>query len=212
MRWLLWRELTVMTRTRAIWIAMCGYVVLLACFIVIWGDGVPVMSGSVFEQFTTFQFALLVCMLPWAAARCMVGDRNGIALLAAVTGRAPRDVVITRCLAVGLVLFATGLSGMPLNIIALRIARADAWSGIATLTVASTLCAFVAAIVTLNVVLGAGRLAAWLMGMVATVVVLVASHPAERPVLLLIGAAALTWAATVYANRSLRYVRFTVNT
>ena len=203
-RWLLWRELAVMTRTRAFWVAMCAQLVVLASFIVVWGDGVPMMTGNVSEQFSTLQAALLLGLLPWVAAR-MVGDGHNVALVAAVAACAPRHVVVTRGLALVLVLLAVVASALPLKILALRVSAVEVWRGVLDLPPLVALSTFVVAVVIGSVVAGASRITAWLLGTVAALLAGALVSPAQGPALL-VAALALTGLIAMHADQRLRYL------
>jgi hypothetical protein len=184
MRWLLWRELTVMTRTRALWAAMCAQLAVLAAFLIIWGDGVPLMTGNLFDQFATLQAALLLVMLPWIAAR-VVGDGRTVALVSAIAACPPRQVVAARYLALLLVLMAVAASALPLGILALRISLADVWRGLFEFPVLLSLCMLAATIATAAVVAGLSRFVAWMLGTAGTLLVAGLTSPPQAPVVML---------------------------
>ncbi len=204
MRWLLWRELAVMTRTRALWVAMCAQLLVLASFIVVWGDGAPMMTGNLSEQFSTLQVGLLLVILPWVAAR-LVGDGRTVALVAALGACAPRHVVVTKFLALVLVLLAVAASALPLKILALRISAVDVWRGVLDLPPVVVLCTLAAAIATASVVAGASRFAAWVLGTVTTLLVAALVPPTQGPAVML-AALAMTGLTAMGADQRLGYL------
>ncbi len=204
MRWLLWRELTVMTRTRALWAAMSVQLLVLAAFLVVWGDGVPMMTGNVSEQFGTLQTGLLLVMLPWVAAR-VVGDGRTVALVAAVGAFPPRRVVAARYLALLLVLLAVAASALPLKILSLRISGVDKWPGLFDLQIVAALCTLVAAIATVSVVTGLSRFTAWVLGTTATLLGATLVSPAHGP-WVIVAALVMTALTARRADQRLTYL------
>jgi hypothetical protein len=203
MRWLIWRELTVMTRTRALWVAICAQLVVLAAFLIIWGDGVPMMAGGLSDQFATLQASLLLVMLPWVAAR-VVGESRTVALVAAVAACPPRQVVAARYLALLLVLFATVASALPLEILALRISVVEMWRGLLDLPPVAALCTLAAAVATASVLAGLSRFAAWVLGTVATTLVALLVSPSHAP-LVMLAALIMTGLAAIDADRRVAF-------
>ena len=67
MRPLIWREVTVISRTGGFWMAMAVHIVLLAALVVIWSDRIPVLDGTFLDQFVTVQTAVLsrIWARPW---------------------------------------------------------------------------------------------------------------------------------------------------
>jgi hypothetical protein len=203
MRWLLWREVVVMTRTRSLWVAMCMQLLVLASFIVVWGDGVPMMAGNVLGQFSTLQVGLLLVILPWAAAR-LVGDGRTVALVAAIGACSPRQVVVARFLALLLVLLAVAASALPLTLLALRISTVDVWRGALHLPPVVVQCTLAAAIATVSVVAGASRVVAWVLGTVAALFTTLIS-PSQGPTVML-AALVLTGLTALRADERLGYL------
>lgn len=204
MRWLLWRELVVMTRTRSLWVAMCAQLLVLASLIVVWGDGVPVMTGNVSEQFSAFHVGLLLIILPWVAAR-LVGDGETVALVAAVGACAPRQVVVARFLALLVVLLGLTASALPLTILALRIAAVDVWRGALDMLPVVVQCTLAAAIATVSVVAGASRVVAWVLGTVTAVFSVTLVSPSQGPAVMF-AALVMTGLIAMRADRRLEYL------
>lgn len=123
------RELTTVARTPAFAIGLGVQAALLAGFLLIWGDGMPVLPGATaYDQLLIVQSALLSVLLPWVVARCGTGDsRDDLVLLGAVTASAPSRMLLGlaagRVVALGLVVFsampfwilATQMSGMTIR-------------------------------------------------------------------------------------------------
>jgi hypothetical protein len=165
-RGLFLREITIMTRIRALWAAMAVQTVALAFLLVTWSDGVPVLTGAFLDQFTSIHFALLILILPWAAARCSGDDMRRVA---AAAGADLGVVALARGLAIGSVLLAIVITALPMSLLAARITNVE-WVTLArSFAGAGGLCAFVTLIVTLCVGQGARRSTAWALGTAATI-------------------------------------------
>jgi hypothetical protein len=64
------RALLNAARTPAVWIAIGAQIVFLSLYLLVWGDGIPLVGARpVLDQFATTQWILLGVLLPWAAAR-----------------------------------------------------------------------------------------------------------------------------------------------
>jgi hypothetical protein len=205
MRWLLWRELVVMTRTRALWTVMCLQQGVLAAFIVVWGDGAPTMTGSVSEQFSAVHAGLLLFLLPWMAAR-IAGDGRTMAMVAAVGACTPAKVLMTKYLALVLVLFAVSLSVLPLKILAFRVSDVEVWRMAYDLPLIVALCAAAAALATVSVVTGLSRFSAWIIGTVAVLLGVGVVAPAQAPEVMLTAALVMVGIGAMHANHRLAYL------
>jgi hypothetical protein len=205
MRWLLWRELAVMTRTRALWTVMCLQQGVLAAFLVVWGDGAPTMTGSVSEQFSSVHGGLLLVLLPWMAAR-LVGDGRTMAMVAAVGACTPAKVLMTKYLALVLVLFAVSLSVLPLKILAFRVSDVEVWRMAYDLPLIVALCAAAAALATVSVVTGLSRFSAWIIGTVAVLLGVGVVAPAQAPEVMLTAALVMVGIGAMHANHRLAYL------
>jgi hypothetical protein len=205
MRWLLWRELVVMTRTRALWTVMCLQQGVLAAFVVVWGDGAPTMTGSVSEQFSAVHAGLLLFLLPWMAAR-IAGDGRTMAMVAAVGACTPAKVLMTKYLALVLVLFAVSLSVLPLKILAFRVSDVEVWRMAYDLPLIVALCAAAAALATVSVVTGLSRFSAWIIGTVAVLLGVGVVAPAQAPEVMLTAALVMVGIGAMHANHRLAYL------
>jgi hypothetical protein len=205
MRWLLWRELTLMTRTPALWFAMATQVILLTWLIVVWGDGVPVLSGSFFDQFSLVHASVLVFTLPWVAARCSEGSSRHFALLAAITATRARTIVVARGIALFAVLAATVASTGPMIVVALRIAGLDLAAAAGPLALSVAMCAFVSSLVTTALLFGVSRLPAWAIVTIVTAALARISDHAFAQTLLVVTVIVAGFAARA-ADQRLRYL------
>lgn len=197
MQWFLWREIALVTRMRAPWIAMAVQALLLTAVITIWGDGVPAVSGTFDQQFARVHFAFLLLMLPWLAARCS-GPADQIAVLAAITATSPRRIVLARSVALLLVLATTSLSALPLYVIAFRIADVTMTDYLPPAAGAVALAACASVVVTTSVARGSSRMTAWLTSASALFILLaLAPSSSVVPALLL-----LSLVAGVFAVRA----------
>jgi hypothetical protein len=205
MRWLLWRELVVMTRTRALWTVMCLQQGVLAAFVVVWGDGAPTMTGSVSEQFSAVHAGLLLFLLPWMAAR-IAGDGRTMAIIAAMGACTPAKVLMARYLALVLVLFAVSLSVLPLKILAFRVSDVEVWRMAFDLPLIVALCAAAAALATVSVVTGLSRFSAWIIGTVVVLLGVGVVAPAQAPEVMLTAALVVVGIGAMHANHRLAYL------
>lgn len=166
---LIWRELTVISRTGAYWMAMAVHIGLLAALVVIWSDGIPVLDGTFLDQFVTVQTAVLSVLLPWMAVRCGGTDAAGSpALLAATTALRPSLVVAAKCAGLGAALAVIVTSGAPLMILAQRISALPWLRVPLDVLPLLALSLFVAVVSTATILLPVSRLARWWMATAAT--------------------------------------------
>jgi hypothetical protein len=170
MRPLVWRALLVAARMPAVWGAMAGQIVLLSLYVLLWGDGVPLVGArSVLEQFATAQWVFLGLALPWVAVRCGAAlARDDVAQTAALAAVAPSAVVTAGIVALAGLLVAISLVGLPFALLAQRISAApatDLWRAQLPLY-ALGLCA--APIATACMLVVANRLFAWTLATALT--------------------------------------------
>jgi hypothetical protein len=122
---LIWRELAVIWRTGSFWTATATSVSLLALFVVVWGDGVPVINGGTsWQQFGAIQQAMLFLVFPWIAARCAVTPRRDLVLLASATASNPSRLLLARCVALTASLAASAACAIPVILLMQQIAAA----------------------------------------------------------------------------------------
>lgn len=124
MRALAVRDLMVIARRPAFFLAMCVHAALLAGFIVVWGHGMPHMPGrNAYEQQRLVQWLTLGVLLPWTAARCLPReDRSDVALLALLTAVRPSRVLLARMCAGFVALGVLVASGLPAVVLAQQVA------------------------------------------------------------------------------------------
>ena len=68
---LVWRDVLTAVRTPAVWAVMAVQIALMALYLLVWGDGVPLVGARpVLAQFATTQWVFLSLALPWATHGC----------------------------------------------------------------------------------------------------------------------------------------------
>ena len=118
MRWLIWRELLVVTRTASFWVATAVYLLVLTAYVLTWGDGIPVVNAaSPLQQFITVQSMLLLAVLPWTAARCGTVRKSDVTLIASLAAVKPSRVALARCVALVAALSMLAASALPLMVV-----------------------------------------------------------------------------------------------
>ena len=124
---LIWRELVAITRTPAYWVSAVLYITALTGFVVVWGDGIPVVGArSSWEQFTMFQRVLLAIVFPWTAARCGTSSRRELTLIGFLSARSPSSVLLAQSAALAVSLLALALSSLPVMALMQQIAASPA--------------------------------------------------------------------------------------
>lgn len=214
MRAIALRELIVIGRRPALVIAIVAYVALLAGFVLVWADGIPLPSGSnLYDQARTVQWGLLAVCLTWAAARCPAVDRGDrLVMVSALAAMRPAAVVAAKAAAQFAVLTLVALTALPVVIIAQQMAAVPAprvlWDQLSLLGLP-----LLASAVTLAWTMAiSGRLGAWLgaCGSVGLVLVLLWYwRPAGLDLGLASALAGLAVAALLgaWSNRSAQYLR-----
>jgi hypothetical protein len=203
--WLVWRQLALITRTPAFWTATAVYVTLLSLFLLVWGDGVPAMTGTLLDQFTTIQVAALGLILPWAAARVALESRRDLTTIAALACCSPAQLIVSQYVASMLALCVLVLCALPMMLVASQIAAADAAHLVRQLPRLLALCASAAGCVSIATAIGGTRIISWLFSTVALIVVAGAGGRGIEISLLVVAiAAALPAGAAVHANRALK--------
>lgn len=205
MRWLIWRELLIVTRTAAFWSALAFYLLVLTAYVLVWGDGIPVANADTpLRQFVFVQGVLLVAVLPWTALRCGTVRKSQLTLIASMTAMQPSRVVLARCLALVAVLFLLAMSALPLMIVMQQLTASPLTSLAGEVQILTVLSAFSAAAATAALLMFANRLHAWIA---ATAVALVAVKlVALNPLVWLAFAIALGVFAVMTADRQLTYL------
>jgi hypothetical protein len=171
MRWLIWRELAVAARTPALWGGLCGHVVVLFAFVIVWGDGVPVFASQpVFEQFLFVQSVVLTLVLPWIAARCLGEDTRHLPVLAVLTAASPSRLVAAKCVSATVVLCVVVASALPAAALALQISAFPITRLLLTVPAFAATCGFIAAVTVACMLTSGSRLAGWLLATAMTVI------------------------------------------
>jgi len=208
MHWLMWRDLAVVVRHGGFLAATAAHLAVLTAFVLIWGDGVPVLREyTVLEQLTRLDLALLSVMLPWVALRCSLDEgRNGFVRLAAATARKPSSVIVARTGGLGGALVTVALSALPLFVLGQQISAVSVSSLASAMAPLIAISVLAAVIATGAKVLVRGRLSSWLAATAATVIAAGAS-PIEGGVLRnLVLAIAVAGVLAMYVDRRLRYL------
>lgn len=207
MRWLIWRDVAIATRTPALWWAAAVYLGVLAAFVTIWGSGVPAMSGTVFDQFARVQWAALVLTAPWVALRATTGGASDVTVLAALAGASPGRVVTALWLSLTLVLCGFAIAALPMMAMAADVSASGPVEIGQALAPIAALCLFVAAVTTAYMLTAAGRLWGWLLA-TATTLAASAALPAGSwsPVVLAGLGGIVAAAAAARADRTARYL------
>jgi len=176
---LVWRELMAATRTPATWMVVGVQITLLALYLIVWGDGVPLVDARpVLDQFVTTQWVFLGLALPWAAARCGVTrHRDDVARLAAFGAIRPATVVTGVLLALTTMLLAITLGGLPFAILAQQISAAPVSQLAAAELSLFALSVFVSATTAACMLMLVNRLFAWVVASAVTLGVLALLPP-----------------------------------
>ncbi len=166
---LIWRELVLVWRTSAFWAAMATYLTVLALFILIWGDGMPVpVWGTNWQQFNFIQRTFLMIALPWAAARCAATSNRDLVLLAMATGRLPSSLLVAKFLALATSLVALVLAALPFALLMQQIAARPVTAVAADLLPLVGLAMFVATVTPGYMLASDSPLRGWMASTVST--------------------------------------------
>lgn len=118
------REAGRIAGVRAFHAALCAHAAGLSIFIALWGQGVgaPLIDGmSISDQLQVVQWALVACVFPWCAARCIAPERaDDLVHLTARFGVRPSRLLVARAAAAALALVFLAGAGLPMVIIAQR--------------------------------------------------------------------------------------------
>ncbi len=174
---LAWQQVAKASRTPAIWVAVVGYVLALSLYLVVWGDGVPLVGARVpFEQFTTAYTTILVVILPWVAARCLsVGTRNEVVVRAVLTAQRPLTIVLGTTLGLVAVLMTVVAAGLPVALLAQQTSEHSSWEAARLVAHLAGLAACLAPVTAAATLASRSRLWGWLLGIVAGGVLVSAS-------------------------------------
>ena len=129
MRALLMREALVVARRPAVVSIVVIYSGLLALFLAAWGgQPVPMLPGAtVYAQLQLLQCALLIVVMPWAAARTVATERaDDLVRLSAILALPPSRLIIARLLAAAIAPALVVAGALPVALIAQQMSAAPA--------------------------------------------------------------------------------------
>lgn len=197
---LIWRELVAITRTPAYWVSAAVYVVALAAFVVVWGDGIPVVGArSSWEQFAAAQRVFLAVLLPWIAVRCGWSSRHELALVGFVTAQSPAQSLLAKSIALTASLLGITLSALPVIALMQHIAAVEPLAIVSNAIPPAVIAAGVAVVTTAIGVMLDEPLRVWGLTTVLTLAVTVGRSSTIAGLFLFVGvgtAAALYLVAT----------------
>jgi hypothetical protein len=159
-----WRELGAVARSRILCVAVAVHVSVLAAFLLLWGGGMPVLTGSnVYEQLLVVQRALLAILLPWTAIRCAAAARgDDLVLLAAATATPPSRVLLGQCAGRFAALSAVVTAGLPAAIVAQQASAVPLARMTADVLPLLGVCAVTSLIASASMLACRSRVAAWM--------------------------------------------------
>ena len=190
---LIWHEIVAVTRAPAYWASAVLYVAALTLFVVVWGDGIPVVGArSNWEQFTLFQRVLLAVLLPWTAARCGTSSRRELTWIAFLTARSPSSVLVAQCAGLAASLVALAFSALPVLVLMQQIAAAPPAAVALDMMPAAVLALLVAIVTVAAAIAIEAPIRVWGVAGTLTLIAVVVGPP--RP-----GAAPFVLAAVVVA-------------
>jgi hypothetical protein len=181
------------------------HALVLAAFLLTWGDGVPTIEGSVLHQLSSVQLMLLAVVLPWTAARCGSRPRETITRNAASAALLPSRLLLARTGGLTVALAVCTLGGLPMLLLAQQIAAASPADVSAALLPVAGLIGFVAVLTTWCDVLVPDRMMAWLVAAIATLLLILVPAPVRTAAFALGVIAGLTTIVTA-ADSLLRYL------
>jgi hypothetical protein len=204
---LIWRELTLITRTGAFWVATTAYALVVAAFALTWSDGFPVAGGAFFDQSVALQTGLLTLLLPWAGARFSGKDRAGVVMLAAATASPPSRVIAAKCLGLTAALACIVMAGAPHAVLAQQISALPASRVPADMLPLLSLAVFVAAASAAGVLVSVNPLLRWLGATAATAAVVYAIPRGPISATIFLGLGVIFFVALAWrADSTLRYL------
>ncbi len=123
MRTMLSREAGRIAGAGRIATAVWAHAAWLSLFLAIWGrgPGIPLLSGTIYEQTLTVQWLLLAFLLPWAAARAIANERgDAMVWISALVAAPPSRILWARVAALSIALILVIAAGLPIVVIAQR--------------------------------------------------------------------------------------------
>jgi hypothetical protein len=205
---LTWRELALIGRSRPFWAATIVYLGLLFLFVLLWGDGLPIVNGGTsWEQFSSLQWAALTVLFPWTAARCAAPRRRELALLAVTTGAAPSRLLLARSIAVAIALLSLAIAALPVMLLMQQVAAMPLASIASATTIIAGLAAFAAVITSGCMAISTHPLKGWIAATAITVAAaLFVPRSAAATPLWLIAAVMVVIPLLWFADSRLRYL------
>ena len=171
MRTMLWREAGRIAGAGGIATALWAHAAWLSMFLAIWGRGagIPLVSGTIYEQTLTVQWMLLAFLLPWAAARAIAIERgDAMVWTSAVVAVPPSRILRARVVALSIALTLVVAAGVPIVVVAQRMSDVSS-SRVVLDEAAVVACGIaVAALVTALQQAIASRAAMWVVATVTT--------------------------------------------
>ena len=212
MRALAWRQAVAAVRLPAVWIATVMQVAALAVYLLVWGDGIPLVDARPpFDQFVTAQSILLLLVLPWVAARCTATPHaDDVATLAVLSARPPSTIVIGACVGLSGVACAVAITGLPLAIVSQQISDSTARELVAAQLRLLLLGTCAGTLTPAAVLLSGSRIAGWILSTLAIAGVMVVV-PADGRGAIMIAAVAGSVAAAL-AQRAGQVWRYRMET
>jgi hypothetical protein len=164
MRPFVWRELTIVVRRPAFAAAAAVHAGLLFAFLLLWGEGMPILPGTnVYEQLSFLQGALLVALLPWASARCAAAERgDALVMLAALTATRPSRVLMGQCIGRFAALSTILAAGVPALLLAQQMSAVPGMHVTLGLLPPVLLCGAVSLLTSWFMLANPSRLTGWL--------------------------------------------------
>lgn len=200
---LIWRELTVISRTPGFWVSAALYVVALTAFVVVWGDGVPVVGAqSSWEQFTMAQRLLLAALLPWTAVRCSASSRRELVLLGAIAAQRPRALLWAKGAALAASLLGLALSALPVIVLMQQVGATSPTTAALDMAPVGALALLVAGLTTAMTVVLEAPIRVWAVTGGVTLVSAVFGPPTPRVALLWLAVFGTVAAVSLHAMRS----------
>jgi hypothetical protein len=208
MRAVMWRELSSILREPRFLAVMAARLAVLGAFVLVWGDGIPVLRGyTVLEQMMMIDVALLSAALPWIAVRCSPDScPNDLVVVSVAASSPPWQVLAARIAGGGAALLACVLSALPLVVLAQQISAAPVSATIGALAPSLATPILAATTASLAMLLVRDRLLVWLVATALTVLGAGANVLPQSGLRLLVTAVVALGLLVLLAERRLKYL------
>lgn len=216
MRAIFAREMLVIGRGRAFAAGVSVHAALLGAFLLAWGNGgrgLPTLAHlDFYAQVRLMQSALLVALLPWAAARSAAAEsRDDTVWLSAITAVPPSHLILARAAATWLALAVVVAAGLPMVCLAAQVSLTPIAAMLRDEVALLGLSAIAASAVQASRCTVESRLTGWAVASLATATIWATVRSSvESPILvallLTIAATTLTAVLTAGAGVSRRYL------